>query len=71
VFSWRLGGIVYESSSLFLKASRADCLNPDGTISRYPNPMAYQKKGSGARIEELRPPDYSCDTSFLSLPFLV
>ena len=34
-----------SSSSLFLKASRADCLNPDGTISRYPNPMAYQKRG--------------------------
>ena len=45
VFSWRLGEIVYKSSSLFLKASRADCLNPDGTISRYPNPMAYQKRG--------------------------
>jgi hypothetical protein len=43
VFSWRLGGIVYESNSLLLKASRADCLNPDGTISRYPDPMAYRR----------------------------
>ena len=44
VFSWRLGGIVYESSSLLLKASRADCLNPDGTIRRYPDPMAYRRR---------------------------
>lgn len=42
VFSWRLGGIIYESSRFILKASRTDCLNPDGTINRYPNPMAYR-----------------------------
>src|SRR5258708_10679969 len=42
IFSWRLGGIVYESSSLFLKAARADCLDPHGTINRYPDPMAYR-----------------------------
>jgi hypothetical protein len=44
VFSWRLGGIIYESSSLILKASRADCLNADGTINRYPDPMAYRPR---------------------------
>jgi len=44
VFSWRLGGIIYESSSLILKASRADCLNPDGTLNRYPDPMAYRER---------------------------
>jgi hypothetical protein len=44
VFIWRLGGIIYESSSLILKASRADCLNPDGTINRYPDPMAYRSR---------------------------
>lgn len=44
VFSWRLGGIIYESSGLILKASRADCLNPDGTINRYPDPMAYRPR---------------------------
>lgn len=43
VFSWRLGGIIYESSSLILKASRADCLNPDGTVNRFPDPMAYRR----------------------------
>jgi hypothetical protein len=41
VFSWQLGGIIYESISFILKASRADCLNPDGTLNRYPDPMAY------------------------------
>lgn len=44
IFSWRLGGIIYESSSLILKASRADCLNPDGTLNRYPDPMAYRAR---------------------------
>jgi hypothetical protein len=43
VFSWRLGGIIYESSSLILKACRADCLNTDATINRYPDPMAIAK----------------------------
>ena len=50
VFSWRLGGIIYESSNAILKASRADCLNPDGSINRYPNPMAYRSnRGSKCR----------------------
>lgn len=44
IFSLRLGGIIYESSSLILKASRADCLNPDGKLNRYPDPMAYRKR---------------------------
>jgi hypothetical protein len=44
IFSWRLGGIIYKSSSLILKASRADCLNPDGKLNRYPDPMAYRKR---------------------------
>lgn len=44
VFSWCLGGIIYESSSLILKASRADCLNADGTLNPYPNPMAYPRR---------------------------
>lgn len=43
VFSWRLGGIIYESSSLILKASRADCLNTDATINPYPDPMVYRQ----------------------------
>jgi hypothetical protein len=38
VFSWRLGGVIYESSSMMVKASRADCLNPDGTINAHPDP---------------------------------
>jgi hypothetical protein len=37
IFSWRLGGIIYESSSLILKASRADCLNIDGTLNKRTN----------------------------------
>lgn len=44
IFSWRLGGIIYESSSLILKASRANCLNIDGTLNPYPNPMAYHTR---------------------------
>lgn len=44
VFSWRLGGVIYEAGGLIRKASRADCLNPDGTINRYPDPMAYQRR---------------------------
>lgn len=43
VFSWRLGGIIYEASSLILKSARADCLNPDGTINSFPDPMAYRR----------------------------
>ena len=47
VFSWRLGGVIYESSSTILKASRADCLNPDGSVNSFPDPMAYQRLSSG------------------------
>jgi hypothetical protein len=43
VFSLRLGGIIYESSESILKASRADCLNPDGSVNAYPDPMAYRR----------------------------
>lgn len=42
VFSWRLGGIIYEAGRLILKASRSDCLNPDGTVNPYPDLMAYR-----------------------------
>ena len=44
IFSWRLGGIIYEASNLILKASRADCLNPDGSLNPYPDPMAYRNR---------------------------
>ena len=44
VFSWRLGGIIYESESMIVKAARADCLNPDGTINAYPDPMQYRRQ---------------------------
>lgn len=44
LFSWRLGSIIYKSSRLILKASRADCLNPDGSLNPHPNPMAYQSR---------------------------
>ena len=36
--------IDYESSSLILKASRADCLNSDGSLNPHPNPMAYRAR---------------------------
>jgi hypothetical protein len=42
IFSWRLGGVVTEASSLIVKASRADCLNPDGTINAHPDYAAYR-----------------------------
>lgn len=42
VFSWVLGGIIYEAGDTILKAARADCLNPDGTINRHPDPNAYR-----------------------------
>jgi len=44
LYSWRLGGIVYECGGLILKASLASCLNPDGTLNAYPDPMAYRRK---------------------------
>jgi hypothetical protein len=46
VFSWRLGGVIYEAGEMIVKASRADCLNPDGTINAHPNPMAYRRPAS-------------------------
>jgi hypothetical protein len=42
IFSWQLGGVIYEASNLILKASRADCLNADGTVRSHPNPRVYQ-----------------------------
>lgn len=54
VFTWRLGGIVRvggpmcEDGPKLLKASRADCLNPDATINPFPDPMVY------ARIRQRR-----------------
>ena len=44
IFSWRLGGVIYEAGSVILKASRANCLNPDGTLNAHPNPMAYRTR---------------------------
>jgi hypothetical protein len=46
VYSWRLGGIIYESSETIVKVSRADCLNPDATLNSYPDPMAYTNRRS-------------------------
>jgi hypothetical protein len=46
VCSWRLGGIIYESSKVILKAARADCLKPDGTLNAYPDLMAYRQRNS-------------------------
>ena len=46
VFSWRLCGIIYELSDLILRASRADCLNADGSINAHPNLMAYRRRAS-------------------------
>jgi hypothetical protein len=36
VYTWRLGGIIYESSATIIKVARADCLNADGTLNPYP-----------------------------------
>ena len=44
VYSWRLGGVIYESSETIVKVARADCLNPDGSINPYPDPMAYRNR---------------------------
>jgi hypothetical protein len=44
VYSWRLGGVIYESSETIVKVARADCLNPDGSINPYPDPMAYRSR---------------------------
>jgi hypothetical protein len=52
VFSWRLGGIIYESESMIVKAARADCLNADGTINAYPDPMEYVRQEQKRRGRE-------------------
>src|ERR1700691_4222807 len=44
IYSWRLGGIIYESSQTIVKVARADCLNQDGTLNPYPDPMAYRTR---------------------------
>lgn len=49
IFTWRLGGIIYESGTMcgstkIIKAARADCLNADGTVNRHPDPMAYSNR---------------------------
>jgi hypothetical protein len=41
VTTWRLGGIINEASSTIVKASRADCIKPDGTLNPHPDPNAY------------------------------
>lgn len=59
VFTWRLAGIVRvggpmcEDGPRILKASRADCLNPDATINPFPDPMVY------ARLRQRRWADQS------------
>lgn len=42
VFTWRLGGIVNQAVDGIVKAARADCLNPDGTINPHPDQRAYR-----------------------------
>ncbi len=42
VFSWTLGGIIYEAGDTILKVARADCLNRDGTINPHPDSNAYR-----------------------------
>jgi hypothetical protein len=44
LYSWRLGGVIYESSETIVKVARANCLNPDGSISPYPDLMAYRNR---------------------------
>jgi hypothetical protein len=39
----RVGGVVCENGPKLIKASRADCLNSDGTINQFPDPMAYMR----------------------------
>jgi hypothetical protein len=36
IYSWRLGGIIYESSQTIVKVARADCLNADGSLEVVP-----------------------------------
>jgi hypothetical protein len=46
VYTWRLGGIIYESSETIIKVARADCLNADATLNSYPDPMANGRNRS-------------------------
>jgi Family of unknown function (DUF5677) len=52
VLSWRLGGVIYESSEVIVKASRADCLNVDGTLNPYPDPNAYVNLRQRVRMND-------------------
>lgn len=44
IVSWRLGGVIYEANELLLKAARADCLNPDGSLNPFPNFMVRRTR---------------------------
>jgi hypothetical protein len=44
IYTWRLGGIIYESSQTIVNVARADCLNQDRTLNPYPDPMAYRAR---------------------------
>ena len=54
IYSWRLGGVIYESTQTIVKVARADCLNPDGTLNPYPDPMAYRKRQQHCRVAGAR-----------------
>lgn len=46
VAGWRLGGVIcqafHSAGDILVRASRANCINPDGTISAHPDLMAYR-----------------------------
>jgi hypothetical protein len=52
VFSWRLGGVVNEAMDGIVKAARADCINPDGSINAHPDLNAYRRDRDLAAWEE-------------------
>ncbi|WP_170302858.1 trypsin-like peptidase domain-containing protein [Reyranella soli] len=52
VFSWRLGGVVNEAVDGLVKAARADCINPDGTLNAHPDPLAYRRDRDLSAWEE-------------------
>jgi hypothetical protein len=52
VFSWRLGGVVNEAADGLVKAARADCINPDGTLNAHPDPQAYRRDRDISAWEE-------------------
>jgi hypothetical protein len=74
IFSWRLGGIIYESNSLILKASRADCLNADGNyqpVSRsdgLPSSLSAGVREGGGECLPLRPSLWSRPTPLRGYP---